>query len=86
MTLLDYMKRAHIRGNRELSRLTRIPHTTMDRIVKDPTKATGKQLKDIAFWCGISCEELGTLVMKGGQIGQSEKERSEYGKSRKVNH
>lgn len=67
MTILDYMKRAHIGGNRELSRLTGIAHSTMDRIVKDPKRATGKQLYEIAIWCGLSCEELGQLIMKGGK-------------------
>lgn len=67
MNLRGYMKRAHIGGNRELSRLTGIAHSTMDRIVKDPTRATGKQLRKIAYFCGISCEELGTLIMKGGK-------------------
>lgn len=67
MTIRDYMKRAYIPSNRALSRLTNIPHSTLDGIVKDPTQGKGFQLRDIADVCGISCEELGALIMKGGK-------------------
>lgn len=67
MTIRDHMTRANIRSNRELSSLTGIPHSTLDKIVKDPTQAKGYQLRNIADVCGISYAELGELVMEGGQ-------------------
>ena len=65
--LTTYMHRAGIRSNRELSELTGIPFRTCDRIVKNPRQARGYQLDGIAEACGMTWEEIGALLQKGGK-------------------
>ena len=52
--LTNYMQRAGIKSNRELSSLTGIKHATLDLIVKNPTRARGYQIRAIAGACGMS--------------------------------
>lgn len=63
-TLTTYMTRAGIRSNRELAKLTGIACRTLDRIVEDPRRARGYQLDDIGEACGMTAEEVGSLILK----------------------
>ena len=62
MTLTDYMQRAGVRSQRELSRLTGIKHATLDGIVRHPANARGYQLVSIMQALGLSQDEVVGLI------------------------
>ena len=62
MTLDAYLQRAGIRSRRELSERTGIAHSTLDAIAKHPARARGYQLRVIADACGMSGNEILTLI------------------------
>lgn len=62
--LSKYMLRAGIQSRRELSRITGIPHATLDAIFKHPEVARGYQMAQIAAACSMSCEEIGSVIRR----------------------
>lgn len=64
--LTEYMQRAGVRSQRELSRLTGIKHATLDGIARHPASARGYQLAAIMQALGLSQDELIGLITKGG--------------------
>lgn len=59
--LTTYLDEAGI-SNRELSRMTGIPHSTLDRIIAYPGRGKGDQLVKICQYAGISWEAMGSIL------------------------
>jgi len=66
MTLRDYIKRADMSVT-ELSSRAAIPRTTIYRYFRNLSPITGNRLRAIGEVLGMSNEEIGSLVMKGGR-------------------
>ncbi len=62
--LTTYTDRAGIRTIRELSELTGISRSSVERILKNPEIARGYQLIAIGDVCGMSAEELVAVIKR----------------------
>ena len=63
--MTTYLDEAGISA-RELSRMTGIPHSTLDRIIAYPGRGKGDQLVKICQYAGISWETMGNILRKEG--------------------
>lgn len=61
--LTIYLHRAGISSIRELSELTGISKSSIDRIIRNPGIARGYQMESIARVCGMSAEQVGNVIL-----------------------
>ena len=72
--LTIHLHRAGISSVRELSELTGIPKSSIDRILHRPEIARVYQLEAIAQVSGMSVEDVGKLVLKKEEMNGTNKE------------
>ena len=72
--LTIYLHRAGIGSIRELSELTGISKSSIDRIIRNPGIARGYQMESIARACGMSAEQVGRVI-----LGKEERNGTEKG-------
>lgn len=71
--LTIYLHRAGIGSIRELSELTGISKSSIDRIIRHPEIARAYQIESIAHVSGMTAEEVGKLILRKEGTNGTEK-------------